>query len=324
MFSTTILDADYLEFFGRMTLTSSHIRIVASDEVSRVTNITAVSPFQSKPLLRDASQFPLLTKPSSTVSNVSKDPKPLSLQHSYSDILVYGRNRPKILEVLPTEIRELVWEACMRREGVFNKSLLGRTNIRDSVKRKDSPERPRFLPKLCFISKTTYNEIVAVFMRNSKFMIASINDNVFFRNFIASVENGPKHVRELHLDFFDCFPDYDRDGKRFPVNSDLELAVSCTGLETLQMTFKHWRLHNEIGFFDIIEDDMPSQKKVHELVDKYRLHRLLDCGKLRTIRWDGCRGYGGPLQNLHDLAAWVEAEFAKKNHRIQTFVTWRV
>ncbi|KAH7081246.1 hypothetical protein BKA63DRAFT_530367 [Paraphoma chrysanthemicola] len=323
MFSTTILDADYLESFGRITLTPSRIRIVAFDEVSRVTNVPPVSKYRRKPLVHDIKQFPLVKEQSSTLTTVSKDPKPLLLQHSYSDILVYGKNRPKILEVLSIEIRELVWEACMRCEGVFTKSLLGRINIRDSVKRKDNPKRPRFLPKLCFISKMTYNEVVAVFMQNSKFMIASIHDNVFFRNFIASVENGPKHVRELHLDFFDCFPDYDKEGKRFPVNSDLELAVACTGLETLQMTFKHWRLEDDPKYDEINEDFVQSHKTVPELVDKYRLLRLLDCGKLRTIRRDGCRGYGGPLTNLHDLAAWVEAEFAKKNHRIQTVVTWR-
>ena len=78
----------------------------------------------------------------------------------------------------------------MRDDGDFDQ-IDGRIAIRDSVRLKDNPKHPRFLPKLCFISKAIKDEIVAVFMRNSKFMIASIHDNIFFREFIASVANGP-------------------------------------------------------------------------------------------------------------------------------------
>ena len=89
------------------------------------------------------------------------------------------------------------------------------------------------------------------------------------------------------------------------------------------MTFKHWRLEHLGEYDDVNQVYLYNQYTVSELVTKYRLDRLLYCAKLRKIHWDGCRGYGDPRQNLHDLAAWVEGEFAKGNHHVETLVTWR-
>lgn len=232
-------------------------------------------------------------------------------------MLVHGINRPSILVALPPEIRELIWETRMRDAGDFRFCV----DIRDSVKMGDSAKRPWFLPQLCFFSNATKDEIIAVFMRNSVFMIASIHDNRFFREFIASVLDGPKHVRELHFDFFDCFPDYDKEGNKIALNSDLELAVHCTGLSTIRMTFARWRLQVE-ECDEENEQDADRDRTVAVLVEKYRLRRLLDCGNLRKIHWAGRYGYGWPVRVLTDLANWVEAEFAKKNHRVETIVTW--
>jgi hypothetical protein len=226
-------------------------------------------------------------------------------------VLVYGINRLSILAKLPTEIREIVWEAYMRAEGVFD---VFRIDIRESVKLDDNTKRPRFLPALCSMSILTESEIIGVFMRNSKFMIASIHDNVFFRKFIASVRNGPAHVRELHLDFFDFFPDYEvTTGKRIPVNSDLELALACHGLHTLRLAFRTRNLR---------DSSTGTPKTVEELVGKYRLRRLLDCEKLRKIHLYGRYRYDGPMQVLRDLADWVTAEFEKQDHRVECVVTW--
>jgi hypothetical protein len=42
---------------------------------------------------------------------------------------------------------------------------------------KNNVERPNFLPPMCRISKSTMLETIGVCVRNSKFMISSINDN---------------------------------------------------------------------------------------------------------------------------------------------------
>jgi hypothetical protein len=282
--------------------------IPADQDPRRATEIESIHNRGSPPPL-SGPQFPSLCE--HFIALKIGDPKPTPLTHTYSHVLVYGINRPNILIKLPVEVREMIWEAHMQASGVFDTS---RINIRDFVKIDDNPERPQFLPALCSMSPLTEAEIIGVFMRNSKFMIASIFDNAFFRKFVASVPNGPAHVRELHFDFFHWFPDYDEKGKRIPVNSDLELAVHCNGLHTLRLTF---------GFKNMRDANTGIPKTVEQLVEKYRLRRLLDCDKLRNIRWDGQREFGAAVPVLYDLADWVKSEFAKKNQRVECVVTWR-
>jgi hypothetical protein len=217
---------------------------------------------------------------------------------------------------LPAEIRELIWEAFMYEDETLDGH--SRVHIRNCINCGCHPHSPHFIHDIVKVSKETRNEIIAVQMRNSRFMIASERDNNFFRRFIASAHDGPKHVRELYFDNFDYFPDYDRTtGMRIPMSSDMELAVNCTGLRTLQLTVRLQSLgtNGTNGIW--------TEKTVQELVEKYRLARLLDCRNLRKVVFDGRHGYLGSAKVLDDLADWVKAEFAKKNHSIQCEVRWR-
>jgi hypothetical protein len=65
------------------------------------------------------------------------------------------------------------------------------------------------------------------------------------------------------------------------------------------------------------------EKTVPELVDKYRLDRLLYCFRLRKVILDGRHGGLGSVQVLDDLADWIKAEFEEKYHTIECEVRWR-
>jgi hypothetical protein len=210
----------------------------------------------------------------------------------------------------------MIWEAYMYADGTLDD--YSRVHIRYCVRIGCNTSHPHFMHSLVDVSERTRNAIIAVQMRNSRFMISSIRDNMFFRRFIASVQDGPKHVRELHFDNFDFFPDHDpTTGARIPRNSDLDLAVDCTGLHTMRITMGR----RFLGTTDT--NGNYTEKTVQELVDKYRFDRLLDCGKLRKIILDGKHGPFGSVKVLDDLANWIKAGFAKKNHGIECEVRWR-
>jgi hypothetical protein len=75
------------------------------------------------------------------------------------------------------------------------------------------------------------------------------------------------------------------------------------------------------------EDDDTKQAVYHphtvqQIVSKYRLRRLFDCARLRNIYWAGRTNGVASVQLLQDLADWVEAEFASRNHEVACVVTW--
>jgi hypothetical protein len=208
---------------------------------------------------------------------------------------------------LPIEIRESIWEASMRADNKIRLTSDASMHIY-WVYRGDDSMNPVFLPRVCHVSKSMRDETIGVFMRNTMFAIPSIVGNQFFRQFIATVKDGSNHVRALFFPNFDFFPDKDRvTGERIEKNSDLELAVDCLGLRKVRMTFglRHLRA------------------SVEELVEQYRLRRLLDCENLNTVHLDG-KHYGYvPPDKLDELADWIQAAFASNNRQVNCFATWR-
>jgi hypothetical protein len=128
------------------------------------------------------------------------------------------------------------------------------------------------------LSKSTRDRTVDVFMRNSSYLIKCLGDNIFLRNFIASVPKGRRNVRDLFQ--------YGQTGAPIAKISDLELAVHCKGLRTIYLTLGP----RFIGRHVFPEDGGQSVYRLRntvQLVAKYHLRRLLDCEKLRTVRWHG-------------------------------------
>lgn len=211
----------------------------------------------------------------------------------------------------------MIWEAQMRSDGHFNSPV----QIRILRRWAKNPESPRFLPRLCFVSKAIRDETIGVFMRNSVFTIHSIFDNVFLQKLVASVEGGALNIRELTFANLDCFPEYDREtGEWIPVNSDLELAVDCKGPHTVHLTMG--RRFLGVRYLDIDGEEYVYQGySVSRLVEKYRLRRLLDCNQLRVIHWHGLYMIPESCQVLQNLADWIKAEFECHGRKIRCNVS---
>jgi hypothetical protein len=85
-------------------------------------------------------------------------------------------------------------------------------------------------------------------------------------------------VRKLKFDFSSRFK-----AEKFEKNADLELAVDCKGLRTIQLC-----LHQKELTYDRMVDQGKMQLEAtaciaDKLFVKYRLERFLDCDKLSSI-----------------------------------------
>jgi hypothetical protein len=280
----------------------THIRVIPADQDPRLRSRKTPNANQQLPS-NDEENFPSLV--ANTAQLAITIPTWTLRKQTFSEVLVM-RFRPFLQ--LPVEIRELVWEASMRADNNIRPSPDASMHVY-WVYPGNGSMNPHFLPQVCLVSKSMRDETIGVFMRNTMFAIPSIVGNQFFRQLIATVKDGSKHVRALFFPNFDFFPDKDRvTGERIEKNSDLELAVDCLGLRKVRMKFGLRHLHFS----------------VQELLEKYRLRRLLDCENLETVHLDGKDyGYCMAPEVLDHLADWIKAEFASKNREVNCFVTWR-
>ncbi|EAT89740.1 hypothetical protein HBH56_018940 [Parastagonospora nodorum] len=312
MFSTTAFPDDFLPSFSRLYV-DSHIRVVSRDEDPRLGLQTDTYTFQRPPKYGQDDFPPLDSAQASDALEVTDT----SGAYTYADVLKLSRTTGFDLFEFPPEVRELVWEAAMRAGGTFSNGI----HLRSHVYRREEPDRPSFLPRVCFLSRSTRDETVAVFMRNASYIIASIHDNVFLRKFIASVPGGQLNIRELSFRNFDFFPEHDREtGVLNTEDSDLELAVHCEGLRTVHLTMGP----RFIGYHVLDEDTGQYDhrfRSTEELVTKYHLRRLLDCERLRTVHWHGLWMTTEHERVLRGLANWVKAEFASRGRKTEYTVT---
>ena len=187
---------------------------------------------------------------------------------------------------LPPELRLIIWYGAIRWESYAlphayscsRRYLESNIDIREYVKYGDDYEYPMFLHSLYSLSKETAEEIVAVVIENSTFMVASFADNTFLQAFLGAVPGRLQLCRQLNFDYFGRFPGFDK-------NADLELAVMCSGLHTIELTFHYdtltWNKLVGGDYYDEIFERCP--RPVEELFDAFRLKRLLDCDMLQTV-----------------------------------------
>ncbi|KAH5062417.1 hypothetical protein HBH96_065870 [Parastagonospora nodorum] len=252
-------------------------------------------------------QFPLLTSLESKAALISKN---LSTgARTWVEVVRYGALKTPVAAViddnkcspqisipnpepepefhnfmqLARELRLVIWDLAMRDEpyhqpnGIGMRYFIDPIALREYVKVGDDPISPNFLPAICSVSEATKEEIIAVVIEGSKFMVASIKDNAFLQTFLKAAPGRLELCRDLSFDFFSRFP------YGYEKNSDLELAVLCNGLRTIKLTF-----HFEPLTYLVMEseDNMTLSRRArspNELLENFKLQRLLDCRSLKNI-----------------------------------------
>ncbi|KAH7081247.1 hypothetical protein BKA63DRAFT_599618 [Paraphoma chrysanthemicola] len=183
--------------------------------------------------------------------------------------------------------------------------------IREFRRASNNISRQNFLPPLCRISGVLKDEIIGVYLRNSMFMVAAFEDNRFLDGFLQTVKKGYESVRSIHFAFFDCFR------ADFPENADLELAVRCTGIRTIRITFHTSRLTIWVLEGDYDLDGLTGYPRpVDEIWSHYRLARLLDCKMLKEVIIERKgRRPDHAIQAADNLGCRIKQEYEAKHHR---------
>jgi hypothetical protein len=220
---------------------------------------------------------------------------------------------PKFLG-LPQELRLIIWDLAIRGQpylapdGKLKHYLDDTVEIREHVKTRDNPERPRFLPPICSVSRGTMEEGVAVLIEGSKFMVASIHDNTFLRAFLNAAPGRLQLCRNLSFDYFSRFP------SGYEKNADLELAAACSGLRTIKLTF-HYEPITLLVAEGAYEDSLTRQPcSAESLFTKFRLNRLLACDMLKTIILEHTSYHSAAgVEALEGLGDLMSQQFAMKD-----------
>jgi len=152
----------------------------------------------------------------------------------------------------------------------------------------------------------TKEEIIAVFVEGSKFMVASINDNTFLQTFLKAALGRLELCRDLSFDFFSRFP------SGYENNADLELAALCNGLHRIKLTF-----HFEpLTYFVMVNEDNLSlsrrARSLDQLFEHSKLQRLLDCRSLKnTTIEQNSEVMMEAVRAANDLEALIRFEFSQ-------------
>ncbi|KAF2822986.1 hypothetical protein CC86DRAFT_423059 [Ophiobolus disseminans] len=202
----------------------------------------------------------------------------------YADVTVKEVTYPRMLEILPLELREKIWEYYFAH---FSWHYC-KPSLKVDIHRYAAGVSPvGFLLDICFMSRQTRDDILAVYIRHARFDIESSSDVPYFRRFIESIPNGADHVRELFFKDFDKFPEYDKTSDEFtPTKPGLELAVACSDLRALRLRF-------ETSFFTNVTWDSVLSMRVYppdthqKVAVTYQIQRLLDCKRLRKVVLEG-------------------------------------
>jgi hypothetical protein len=212
---------------------------------------------------------------------------------------------------LAREIRFVIWDLAIRDEpyeqpnGFGMRYFVDTIALREYVKVNDDPLSPKFLPAICSVSEITKEEIIAVFVEGSKFMVASINDNTFLQTFLKAAPGRLELCRDLSFDFFSRFP------SRYEKNADLELAVLCSGLRTIKLTF-----HFEPLTYFVMsnEDNMTLSRRARspdQLSEHFKLQRLLDCRSLKSITIEQNSEVVEAVRAANDLGELIRIKFSQ-------------
>jgi hypothetical protein len=167
-------------------------------------------------------------------------------------------------------------------------------DVQDAVRRGDDPSASKLLLSLCYTSRQTFEETVAMVIEVSQVLVCSYNENKLLRAFLEAALGRFWLVRPLNFEFFSCFK------PEFGNKSDLQLAVECKGLRAIKL-----------GFYRDEITDMGRRPKTMEFFLKYRLERLLYCSMLKSIGIEHSDYFSEVAKEAaFDLGELLEQKFA--------------
>lgn len=137
-------------------------------------------------------------------------------------------------------------------------------------------------------------------MKAARFNLCSIDDNKYFKEFLSAAPRRYALVRHLSFKYFSRCP------RDVAVNQDVELAIDCTGLHTVKLN-----LHRDEITAGALDHSFPDV--IESLWDRFKLHRLLDCRKLKKVILGGQGPNTSEAQEARlNLGKYIKAKFATK------------
>ena len=188
-------------------------------------------------------------------------------------------------------------------------------NIEGGISKNVNPMRLKNMPPMCYTSKQTIEECIALVLEISQLQFVSLYDNKLLRAFLDAFPGRWNHVRHLSFNLFSRLPEGSA------VNQDLELAVVCNGLRTLKFGFRV----SDLTTWDMEEGTEEVARRACEadqLFTKYKLGRLLDCDKLdEIIIHQAYVSSTAADEAAERLCAFLEDNFARKSPTQKIVVT---
>jgi hypothetical protein len=125
-------------------------------------------------------------------------------------------------------------------------------------------------------------------------------------------------MRSFHFVFFDCFP------TGYPENANLELAVRCTALHTIKITFRVSRLQIWVLEGDYEDGPMGYPQPVDQIWVHCKLSCLLNCNNLQKIDIERKGRYvDHSVLALEGLEDHIKTKYSKKHGRdLQLTYSW--
>jgi hypothetical protein len=212
-------------------MTCSRIRTIPVEEDPR--RLFAIPP--QPPLKNSIEHFPLLNDAPYTPARA--DPALGALSDTYSDMVAGKATYPLILEHLPRELRDQIWEAYVR---LVNRERYpeGPIEVRWATYfGGGSVAYPAYLPRICLTTLWIKGEVIEAFLRSSEFKIWSSACHKQFRAFLATIPNGMNHVREL---FFEAsyYLSLSHLDLSTLADKNLGLAIECPNIQILRLNFR--------------------------------------------------------------------------------------
>lgn len=245
------------------------------------------------------------------------------------------------IDTLPTELRAqvtekyLIGEVALRRDGTLCQSIHhdiydmpccvwkwpDELILCDKRTEEELPdiERPAFIPSLARTNQQMRGEVLVQMLKTTAMVTLkyyyrkAAKIAIWLPDFLRSFPDneGFNAIKGLNLPHIHWY-NHNQVVPAGTPNPDMELMLQLPKLCRLRLTF-HWEKVN----LRHCEEDVWEPITLEAFLDKFGLHRMLDCHGLGEIYIGGifdpsANVRGDPLKTLRDFGKWLREGFARK------------